>query len=249
MKILIVDDESSAREIVRRALERDGSSNYEIREADSVKSAVEQIGNDRPDLLLLDIQLRDETGFDVLYQTGTPYIPTIFITAYNEFALKAFQFSALNYLLKPVAGSELLDAVKTAQQKIEKEKLADQMQVFMQHFSKQAAPAAPKQITLKTQHTIHFVSLDELIYCSADGSYTNFVLVGGEKIMVSASIGEYDELLRSNGFLRTHQSYLVNTAFLSQFDKRKSTLQLKNGMEIPVSSRKKEEILTLLKSS
>lgn len=248
MKIVIVDDESSAREIVRRALERDTSSVYEIREADSVKRAVELIRNERPDLLLLDIQLREETGFEVLNQTGPPYIPTIFITAYNEFALKAFQFSALNYLLKPVEGSELIGAVKSAQQKIEKEKLADQMQVFLQHFSKQAS-SQPKQITLKTQHTIHFVSLDELVYCSADGSYTNFVLKGGEKIMVSDSIGEYDELLRSNGFLRTHQSYLVNTAFLSQFDKRKSTLQLKNGAEIPVSSRKKDEILAFLKNS
>lgn len=247
MKILIVDDETSAREIVRRALERDSLTNYSIREADSVKNAVDEIRNDRPDLLLLDIQLRDETGFEVLNQIGVPYIPTIFITAYNEFALKAFRFSALNYLLKPVGGSELRDAVKAAQQKIEKEKLADQIEVFLQHFSKQANPAQ-KQITLKTQHTIHFVSLDELMYCSADGSYTHFVLANGEKIMVSASIGEYDELLRTNGFLRTHQSYLVNMAFLSQFDKRKSVLQLKNGTEIPVSSRKKDEILDLLKS-
>ena len=121
MKILIVDDETSAREIVRRALERDPLCNYAIREADSVSSAVEKIRNERPDLLLLDIQLREETGFDVLNQIGAPYIPTIFITAYNEFALKAFQFSALNYLLKPVDKSELLDSVKKQQQKIEKE--------------------------------------------------------------------------------------------------------------------------------
>ncbi len=247
MKILIVDDETSAREIVRRALERDSLSNYAIREADSVTSAVEQIRNERPDLLLLDIQLREETGFEVLNQIGEPYIPTIFITAYNEFALKAFQFSALNYLLKPVDGSELLDAVKKGQQKIEKEKLADQMGVFLQHFSGQIN-RNPKQITLKTLHTIHFVSLEELVYCSADGSYTNFVLASGEKIMVSTSIGEYDELLRTNGFLRTHQSYLVNLSFLNQFDKRKSVLQLKNGTEIPVSSRKKEEIMDLFKN-
>lgn len=248
MKILIVDDETSAREIVRRALERDPLSNYAIREADSVSSAVEKIRNERPDLLLLDIQLREETGFDVLNQIGAPYIPTIFITAYNEFALKAFQFSALNYLLKPVDKSELLDSVKKQQQKIEKEKLADQIEVFLQHFSGQINRTAPKQITLKTLHTIHFVSLEELVYCSADGSYTNFVLANGEKIMVSTAIGEYDELLRTNGFLRTHQSYLVNLSFLSQFDKRKCVLQLKNGMEIPVSSRKKEEILDLFKN-
>ena len=151
MKILIIDDEKMARENCLMVLSRSGIENLTVREADSVPAALAEIDAFNPDLLLLDIQLHDRTGFDILQEIAPRYIPTIFITAYNDFALKAFQVSALDYLLKPFDPSDLTVALLKAQKKIQNNRILEQLDVFRQ----QLKPAGAKRIVLNTADTLH----------------------------------------------------------------------------------------------
>ncbi len=246
MKILIVDDEKMARENCLIVLSRTGIDNLATREADSVASALKEIADFNPDLLLLDIQLNDKTGFDVLQAISPRYIPTIFITAYNDFALKAFQVSALDYLLKPFDPSDLTAALLKAHKRIQNDKILDQLDVFRQ----QIKTNEPKRIVLNTADMLHIIDVDDITYCLADGAYTHFFFTDRKQILVSKTLAHFEGIISSNQFIRTHQSYLVNMRHVTQFDKRNGGfLILPNGIEIPVSTRKKEEVLAHFKAN
>lgn len=246
MKILIVDDEKMARENCLMVLSRTGIDNLVIREADSVPTALSAINEFDPDLLLLDIQLHDKTSFDIL-QTITPrYIPTIFITAYNDFALKAFQVSALDYLLKPYDPSDLTAAILKAHKRIQNDRILEQLDVFRNQFKS----AEPKRIVLNTADMLHIVDVEDITYCLADGAYTHFFFTNRKEILVSKTLAHFENIIDNHHFIRTHQSYLVNMRHVTQFDKRNGGfLILPNDIEIPVSTRKKEEVLAHFKSN
>ncbi|AEA43616.1 LytR/AlgR family response regulator transcription factor [Fluviicola taffensis] len=246
MKILIVDDEKIARENCQMVLSLSGINELVVREADSVASALKEIADFDPDLLLLDIQLHDKSGFEILQTIAPRYIPTIFITAYNDFALKAFQVSALDYLLKPFDPSELIAALLKAHKRIQNDKILEQLDVFRQQFS----PEEPKRIVLNTADVLHIAAIDDITYCLADGAYTHFFFVDRKEILVSKTLAHFEGIINSTHFIRTHQSYLVNMRHVTQFDKRNGGfLILPNGIEIPVSTRKKEEVLAHFKGS
>lgn len=245
MKILIVDDEKIARENCRMVLSLSGINDLFVREADSVSSALKEIEDFDPDLLLLDIQLHDKSGFDILQTIAPRYIPTIFITAYNDFALKAFEVSALDYLLKPFDPSDLTSAILKAHKRIQNDKILDQLDVFRQQFK----PAEPKRIVLNTADALHIVTVDDITYCLADGAYTHFFFTDRKSILVSKTLAHFEGIINSDHFIRTHQSYLVNMHHVTQFDKRNGGfLLLPDNVEVPVSSRKKEEILSYFKT-
>ena len=245
MKILIVDDEKIARENCRMVLSLSGINDLFVREADSVSSALKEIEDFDPDLLLLDLQLHDKSGFDILQTIAPRYIPTIFITAYNDFALKAFEVSALDYLLKPFDPSDLTSAILKAHKRIQNDKILDQLDVFRQQFK----PAEPKRIVLNTADALHIVTVDDITYCLADGAYTHFFFTDRKSILVSKTLAHFEGIINSDHFIRTHQSYLVNMHHVTQFDKRNGGfLLLPDNVEVPVSSRKKEEILSYFKT-
>ncbi|WP_294670488.1 LytTR family DNA-binding domain-containing protein [uncultured Fluviicola sp.] len=246
MKILIVDDEKMARENCLMVLSRTGIDNLVIRESDSVPGALDAIKEFDPDLLLLDIQLHDKTGFDILQTIAPRYIPTIFITAYNDFALKAFQVSALDYLLKPFDPSDLTAAILKAHKRIQNDRILEQLDVFRNQFKS----AESKRIVLNTADMLHIVDVDDITYCLADGAYTHFFFTNRKEILVSKTLAHFENIIDNNHFIRTHQSYLVNMRHVTQFDKRNGGfLILPNGIEIPVSTRKKEEVLAHFKSN
>ena len=245
MKILIVYDEKIDRENCRMVLSLSGINDLFVREADSVSSALKEIEDFDPDLLLLDIQLHDKSGFDILQTIAPRYIPTIFITAYNDFALKAFEVSALDYLLKPFDPSDLTSAILKAHKRIQNDKILDQLDVFRQQFK----PAEPKRIVLNTADALHIVTVDDITYCLADGAYTHFFFTDRKSILVSKTLAHFEGIINSDHFIRTHQSYLVNMHHVTQFDKRNGGfLLLPDNVEVPVSSRKKEEILSYFKT-
>lgn len=246
MKILIIDDEKMARENCQMVLSRSSIDNLVVREADSVPAALKEIDEFNPDLLLLDIQLHDKSGFDILQTIAPRYIPTIFITAYNDFALKAFQVSALDYLLKPFDPSDLSAALLKAHTRIQNNKILEQLDVFRQQFK----PAEPKRIVLNTADVLHIIDLNDITYCLADGAYTHFHFADRKPILVSKTLAHFENIIDSNQFIRTHQSYLVNMRYVTQFDKRNGGfLILANEIEIPVSTRKKEEVMAHFKAN
>lgn len=247
LRVLIIDDEP----IIRKDLEillKAHKDLIVIGSCGTLAEAKVLIPATNPDLLLLDIQLTDGTGFDLLQSLPEIRFNTIFITAFDEFAIKAIKYGALDYLLKPIDDLELqeaLDKVRSKQTSYQQEqKSLNVVRSYMNHNEN----GVRSRIVLRSQYFMQIVAFDEIVYCQNDGGYTHFHLADKRKIVVSKSIKEYDELLPHHLFLRPHQSYLVNVNFIDRFHKE-GYLVLKSGVEIPVSTRKKEHVIAFLSRS
>ncbi len=245
--ILIVDDEQKAREAIKAVIRLTETNVSRIDEAVGVTDALEKIALLKPDILLLDVQLKDGTGFDILQKLNTPLPGIIFITAYEQHALSAFRFSAIDYLLKPVDPTLLKEAIEKATRQLAAGDIEVQMHQLLQVISNPSKEN--KKIVLKTTEQIHVVKVREIIRLEADKNYTTFFMESGVQILVSRTLKEYDEMLTDFGFIRVHQSHLVNVDFIDRFDKRDGGfLILKNKTSVPVSSRKREELLKALEN-
>lgn len=243
IKAVIIDDEACFREMIQFLLKDYFPDVEVIAEAEGVDDAIDAIESHFPDLVFLDIEIVGGTGFHVLQKLKNRNFKLIFITAFNEFAIQAIKFSAVDYILKPINEFEFKAGVEKAIQEIEKqEKLSPLDQLFSNYQGK-----AEKKLVLRTVQDIHVVNVSEIIRCQADNAYTTFFLTSGEKILVSKGIGEYVELLENYGFIRPHQSHLVNLDFIKKLDKSDGGfLILKDKTEVPVSMRRRQQINDIL---
>jgi len=196
----------------------------------------------KPDLLIFDIVIGQQTSFDLLTEISPYPFHLIFISSYEEYALKAIKWRALDYLLKPFSFEDLQNAI---------EKVMHSAHHTLNHFPKENTLSDTfSRLTLKTQHNIHFVDPKDILYCQSDGNYTTFFLNDGNRIVVTNLIKHYDDLLQNHGFFRVHKSFLVQLNQIKKFNKSNCTIQLESGDIIDVAKRKKEELLqkmTLLK--
>ncbi len=247
IKAIIVDDEQANRILNKRLLNEYFPNVSVVAEADSVKTAVNVIRENNPDLLLLDIEIKGGNGFEVLQQLKPYRFKVVFITAFNQFAIKAIKFSAMDYILKPVNEVEFQQAIQNVLHSIDSnENINKQNEYLLDYYKKQTQQG---KIVLRTTDALHIIDMADIIYCRSDNTYTSFHLTSDEKIIVSKSIKEYDDLLKDYGFFRPHQSYLVNLNFVKKVDKGDGGfVVMKNGKEIPVSSRQKKKIIDLLGS-
>jgi two-component system, LytTR family, response regulator len=247
IRALIIDDEKKARETISNMLRLYCAQVEIVGEADNINSAEELIRQHQPGLVFLDIQMPGGSGFDLLKRSINADFRVIFITAHSEYAIRAFKFSAIDYLLKPIDPGELVAAVNKLQTMSVTENMSLRLDTFFSHISDRHTE--PKNIVLKTSESIHVINIKDIIRCEADGNYSNFHLAGGKKILVSNTLKEYDELLTPRGFFRVHQSHLVNTAYIESFEKKDGGfLRMKDGSDVPVSVRKKEQLLHLLEN-
>lgn len=244
MKIALIDDDKNIRDQYKAIISGHFQEITEICEADTAKSGIELLKECNPDVVILDIDLGDGTGFDVL-QNVKPYnFSLIFSTAFNEFAIKAIKFSALDYILKPFDRSELITALEKAISMREKINLESQLKNFFEHYDK---TNQSKKLVLKTAGEFNIVDVTDVVYCQSDNSYTTFFFANSEEIIVSKSMKEYEELLSAFNFFRPHTSYLVNLNYVKKLDKSDGGfLILKTGKEIPVSQRKKARLVQVL---
>lgn len=243
IKAVIIDDEPEIREINRRLLADNFTEVEIVGEADSVESGVELIQNMQPQLVLLDIDIKGGTGFHILQKVKPYNFALIFITAFNDYAIKAIKFSALDYILKPVNETEFCAAVQSAIQSIENSQIENQVNNFFDHYERKTQS---KKIVLKTNDSIYLLDISEIIYCVSDNSYTTFYIKDKKEIIVSKGIKEYEKLLESYNFFRPHQSYLVNLHFIHKIDKTDGgSIVLKNKKEIPVSFRRKQALMDI----
>jgi two-component system LytT family response regulator len=186
----------------------------------------------------------DGTGFDLLAQFETLKFKIIFITAYEEYAIKAFKFSALDYLLKPVNPQELIESIEKARRIIDFETLELKYKAFLANYNSQAK--TDKKLVLKTAESIHVIEVKDIVRLEADGSYTNIYVNDNRKIMVSKNLKEYEELLAEYNFFRAHHSHLVNLSYMQSFEKRDGgTIIMKDKSAIPVASRRKDDLMRL----
>lgn len=244
LRAIIIDDIHSIRE-KNAALIRQHCPNVAIiAEADSVATGVAAIKKYLPDLVFLDVEMADGTGFDLLQKLMPVDFKVIFITAYQEFAIKAFRFSAIDFLLKPIDPAELVQAVGKTEESLNKEMLELQFNTL---FSNIERPRNLQKIILKTAEKVYAISVQDIIRCEAQKNYTTFYLVNGQKLLLSTTLKEYETILLPMGFFRTHQSHLINMLYFDHYVKGDAgSIVLKDKSTIPLSVRKKEEFLSSL---
>jgi two-component system LytT family response regulator len=239
---LIIDDESHIRATLSRLLEKYCPEVKVAGEANGVKNGVEAIKRFNPDLVLLDIQMDDGSGFDLLNAIENIDFKVIFITAHEKYAVRAFKYSAVDFLLKPVNPLELAEAVVRVTE-VQQSEYNTRLKALEHNFK--PGDEASRKIIIKTLENIYLTDIDDIFYCESDGSYTRLHTIE-EEIMVSKPLKEYDELLKDDGFYRVHKSYLINLRHIKRFEKQEGGFViLGNDHKIPVASRKKEELLEM----
>jgi two-component system LytT family response regulator len=235
LSVIIVEDMNAIRQDLEAFLQQQPG--FIVTGACStVSDAVALIHNTKPDLLLLDIGLPDGSGFDILEQI-TAEVKVIFLTAHSQYAIQAFRYGAIDYLLKPFNELELMEAL---QRVINAQPLIwEQIDITLHSFRKKKVQ---DKIALRCQEFVKIVKLKEITYFEADNNYTTVFLNAGNKVVTSKTLKEYDELLSGTFFLRTHQSYLLNEFYIDRYHPKEGIIYLNDATEIPVSSRKKEMV-------
>jgi two-component system LytT family response regulator len=238
MKVLLVDDEPKARSILRNIITEYTQGIDVVGEASSVNEAVKSINKLKPDLVFLDIEMPNENGFALFDYFDVPPFETIFCTAYSQYALQAFEVSAIDYLLKPISISKVQAAIEKAIKTRGQNKIIEQVAALKENLSVQQL----QKIGLPLSDGLQFIKMDDLLYFEADGSYTH-VITAKEKFLVCKKIKEFDELLQNdNRFYRVHRSYLVNILKITKYSKKEgATLIFENHKVIPVAREKKSD--------
>lgn len=216
-------------------------------EADGMRSGIALIRSAKPDVIFLDIQMPDGSGFRLLEEVRDIDLEIIFTTAFDQYAIKAIKYSALDYLLKPIVPQELIDAVK----KVEDKKIArnantnQNIDVLLDNMKSKSAEK--QRIILTTAEKIHVIHINDILRCESDNYYTNFFFTNGTKLLISKTLKENENLLREHSFVRPHKSHLINTKYIKGFLKNEGGyIVMTDGSEIPVSRRRKEEIMEII---
>jgi two-component system LytT family response regulator len=216
--------------------------------AGTVKDALAGIEKKQPQLVFLDVQMQNETGFDLLDKFNEVNFELIFTTAHNEFAVKAFRYSALDYLIKPIDASELECAVKKAKKRIQfnQSSTTEQVQLLNHHLD--GAKKIPDKIAIPTPEGLMFIHVHDIIYCHGLGNYTEFFLLNEQKITSSHTLRQYEELLSDHLFFRAHKSFLINLSHIKKYLRGEGgTAVMSNGHEIEIARRNKTNFLNLFK--
>lgn len=243
LRTLIIDDEAPIRDLITGIIENYCEKAKVIATADGVNSGLAAIKAYKPDLVLLDIKLNDGTAFDLLKQFEEIKFAIIFITAYEKYAVNAFRFSAIDYIMKPIHIDELIAAIQKASEQSEQHALSLRLKNFFDNIN---SKPEDKKIILKTSESIFILKVAEIIRCEADHNYTTFYLINGKKVLVSKTLKDYEEMLSDYFFFRTHQSHLININHIVSFEKNDGGfLRMADGSSVPVSKRKREELLEL----
>jgi two-component system LytT family response regulator len=247
MDAIIVDDELSVRNSITALLNENFPGINICSTAGSVADAVDTINRHNPDILFLDVELPDGTGFDILSRLPGRDFRVIFITGHQEYALKAIKVSALDYILKPFDPDELCRAIEKATEEINHRDERLKLETLSENMQ---GKKILRRIILPTAEHLHVVPISEIIRAEADSNYTMFRLSGNRHIMVSKTIKEFDEMLSGSGMIRVHQSHLVNIAYIDKFVKRDGGyLLLKNSEEVPVSQNLKKGVIEAIRNS
>lgn len=250
IKVVIVDDEENSRDTLRGKLELFCPEVEVAGEAENVADGIAIITEKKPDAVFLDIQLAGESGFDILQEIRdnnelNPEI--IFITAHDEFAIKAIKFSALDYLLKPIDPEELVKSIRKVEEEKGVPKKASNINVLVENIRQ--ASDSPKKIVVPTSDGMHVIKLTDIIRLESSSNYTTFFLKDQKSLLASKTLKEFDNMLSGYNFNRIHKSHLVNMNYLKRYVQTDGGyLVLEDGSKIPVANRKKEQLLSTLKN-
>jgi two-component system LytT family response regulator len=246
IKALIIDDEQKARNILDHYVKNFIPEITEIKQADSVDAALALLKDYDPGIVFLDVEMPHKNGFDFLIAVKEPSFDVIFTTAYNQYAIQAIRFSALDYLLKPVDPDELKAAVSRHAEK--KESAQEKKQLFdnlVQNIDKK--DIRDFRIAVPSNEGVYFFTIDEILRLEADRSYTHIHLVGKRPFIASKTLKHFEEMLDEFQFIRTHKSHLVNPRHITRVSNDNEFVLLTDGSKVEVSRRKKDDVLQQLK--
>ncbi|SEP66251.1 LytR/AlgR family response regulator transcription factor [Flavobacterium urocaniciphilum] len=239
---ILVDDEENNIVILDFFIKKFCPSINIVKTCINLEETILAINKYKPSIAFLDIQINENQIFEVLDKIDISEIEIIFVTAYDEFALKAFKYNAIDYVLKPISIEDLILATNKAIQRIEEKKIFEN-----EIFKRNKLKSKDLFLTVHSLDKIDIINFEEIIFCKSDGRYTIFFLRNNEQIMACKNIGEYEELLTFNNFYRIHHSYIVNISYILKINKKAGYYcEMKNGAMIPISRRKQDGINKLL---
>lgn len=244
---VVIDDEKRSRTALKVLVEQHHSGIEVTGEADNVTKGIEMINQLCPDLLFLDVRLKNGTGFDILKRLEGKIPHLIFITAYSEYAIRAIKYSALDYLLKPVDPQELKSAIDRGL-----EQLDDNRSMHVKVLEENLDPTTgnSKKIMLSSANGFHVVKLEDIYYCRGESNYTCFHIKESSPITISKSLIEFEKMLPPTQFIRIHKSYIINVVELVQYKGgRNGTVVLRDGSAIPMSRDRKTDLVNRIKKN
>ncbi len=249
LKAIIIDDEKNSRDTLSMLLQAKCDDVIEVvAQADSVTSGLEAIELYKPDIIFLDIQMNDETGFDLLTRIKKIDFGLVFTTAFDNYALQAIKFSAIDYLLKPIDGDELKIAVEKVKDQKDKDSFNERFVNFIDDIK--SVGKERRRIAVSTADGLIFLTINDIVYCSAHGPYTCLRLKSGEEILSSKNLKDYDDLLTPQEFLRIHNSFLINLREVKQYiTKDGGHVVMSDNTVVEISKRKKGIFLSVCKKN
>ena len=243
LQAAIIDDEQNVIDTISIMLKELCPDVQVVGTAGSIASAKALIEEKSPELIFLDIEMPYGTGFDLLESLPEINFDVIFVTAYNEYAIKAIRYSAVDYLLKPVQSKELISAVKKVNENREKNKSYRNYEILLENIK----TALPSKLAIPTRDGLEFIEPSNIIRVEGDRSYSNIFLTNNRKMMVSKTLGDFEELLDSNTFLRVHKSHLINLAHIRKYSRAEGGyLEMTDGSNVAISRTKREEIVKVI---
>jgi two-component system LytT family response regulator len=246
---IIVDDEAHCIERLKELLSEEWSHKFQVLASfSSVEEAQKNIPSLNPDLLFLDVQIHEKTGFDLLRNLRPIKMPVIFTTAYDKFAVEAFRFSALDYLLKPVDKDDLSVALEKFQESAAYQNADKRIEVLLANLA--LLGNSGKRIMIPNTNGFEIVNTDDILRCESQINYTHIHLRDKSKMLVAKTLKEFEDMLKPYGFCRLHNSHLVNLSCIKSYNKGKGgAVILSDGTYIQVSTRRKEELMRMLAGS
>lgn len=245
---VLIDDDKHLRKGLKALLERYTHEIHIIGEAESVQTGVECLEKLRPQVIFLDIHLSDGTGFDILEKIkGKITAHIVFITAHEQYAVKAFKFSALDFILKPVDPEELQDTIAKIKEVVGKRNSFEHIDLLLENIRKKVDNF--KRIALSTSDGIHLFEVSDIIRCEAKVNYTEFFIKNHKPLLISKTLKEYEEMLTEHGFERIHQSHLINLSYLKSYIKSDGGyVIMADNSKLPLAQSKREKLQELIKS-
>jgi two-component system LytT family response regulator len=246
IKVVIIDDETHGVESVKSFIATNYPSFNILGTANSVKTAVDLLSKVEPDLVFLDIELPDGSGFDILEKLERRSFNIIFVTAYNQYAINAFRYSATDYLLKPFDYDDMERAIKKVlNQKTSGTEHEKQLDTLLQNTKLDR----PEKVVLATADSIEFVTVKDIIHIQSDGNYSTLHIKGREDLMVSKNLGEFESILDYLPFFRTHQSHIVNLNYVQKVSRFDGDVLMDGGSIAILSRRKRSQFLEAMTSN
>ncbi len=244
MKTVIIDDQAATRSKLKKLLAVHAPQLELIGEAESVATGNILLQQVEPELLLLDVEMGDGTGFDLLAQLSEINFKVVFITAHDGFAIRAFKYSAIDYILKPVDPEDLKRAIERAQANQTPKSSSKNIEVLLSNQQQ-----AEQKLLLNDADNVYLVNQNDVVRLESESNYTRFYLTNGQVVLIARTLKEFAEVLVAPLFFRPHRSHLINLNHFGRLDKKNGgTIYMRDGSSLPVATRKKEQLIEALRS-